>query len=47
MRGTPRGGVKQFQFNDDYEEIRMVTLDQDDLAEALSEDENSANDLAN
>ena len=41
FRGTPRGGSKAFQFNDDYEEIRMVTNEQEDLQEALSVEENS------
>ena len=31
FRGTPRGGSKAFQFNDDFEEIRMVTHEQEDL----------------
>ena len=41
FRGTPRGGSKAFQFNDDYEEIRMVTHEHEDFQEALSEEENS------
>ena len=35
FRGTPRGaGSRVFQFNDDFEELRMITHDADDFNES-------------